>query len=1286
MKPRTPKTLVSTVACVTCFGVLANPTGPQIANGVVRFERPNPTTLNVTNTPGAIINWNGFSIGANEATRFIQQHSASAVLNRVSGANPSQILGQLLSNGQVFLINRNGMVFGAGSRIDTAGFVASTLGLSDADFLAKNFRFEGEATTGTIANQGFIKSAPGGDVILIAPTVTNTGIIQTDGGDLILAAGQKVTLSSLDLDHISFEVQAAEHKALNLGKLVADQGAVGVFAGQIDQRGHIEANKVVRDARGVVRLVADTTVEVAGSVEAVGSNGASGGTVEILGQNVVVHDARINVSGDAGGGTVLVGGAFQGRGSTPTSKTTQVRNTTTIHADATGLGSGGQIIVWADESTQAHGQLTARGGPLGGDGGLIETSGKRFLDFSQAADVSAPKGKAGTWLLDPEDINIGGGRASAIEKTLNKGGNVSVVTSDSGTGEGNITVSASITKTDGGDASLSMKAHNRIDVNAPISSEHNKLNVKLTAGARVNINSGIDTNGGSLSTRVTGVMPKPPSPVEKKELDNETGTAQPGSHSAEDQVDESNDQPTGNTVEDRSDTFGQNPTESHTKAPEPGKVPATDDNAKHEVDEAARDNPSDTPTARRDTSDDANQGESPERGSNSPATSETPSEQPTEEPTLRVDEPAVRLADDTTSESTEFAAAEASDETVKQTVTAAQNLPVYTYEPADEPQPSITILDPVVTSGGDIRIDAGDSGTVSVYSAVDASDLATGGVGGDIELLGKQVGVFETANVDASGDAGGGTITIGGDLQGTADTPSASATYVGPKASVRADAVTSGDGGTVSVQSTESTKVVGELSARGGRTAGDGGFVMTSGGKSLQIKRAPDISAPAGDGGEWLIRSNDITLISETPAAVALDFTAITPAAGGWDSTNQDPLTPNPRTGDIGSFANIAYRFSEGGLKRTLTATATDDAMRQDYFVHLDNNPANAGMGVCTTGTSCSRDDSVNPGEVLKWSFDGPVEIGTLTVTDGSHRSFEGDFQLQVDQSGIWLNSRSSTADNDGQFDFSGVGPATELWIRPDPSSRGDRTFYINKVDGAGDPFDVTRSGTEVGWDIIRSAMAGGVTVTVEATPMGSENGYGNITVRDQFDYTASLDTNTLSLIAENDIQLESSILALSAGQPNSGLDLNFQSDSDGNGQGSTRIDTEYKERNVIIDAGHGDIRVTGGGLDIISSDGYTAGIQTRGNIAIDVTGPVNVINIANEPDGFHDRSGGSFLTRLAGGSGKQPQTIAADRIVVQATNGDAVIDDRTHLGQTITINRTNADDPGLIVEAKGVG
>jgi filamentous hemagglutinin family protein len=139
----------------------ANPRGAEVVHGAASFATPNPHTLEITNSPSAILNWQSFNIGAAETTRFIQESAASAVLNRVVGGSSSEILGNLLSNGRVFLINEAGILIGRDATIDTAGLVMSTLDIQDADFLGGRLHFEGDADNGGITNHGYIKSAPG---------------------------------------------------------------------------------------------------------------------------------------------------------------------------------------------------------------------------------------------------------------------------------------------------------------------------------------------------------------------------------------------------------------------------------------------------------------------------------------------------------------------------------------------------------------------------------------------------------------------------------------------------------------------------------------------------------------------------------------------------------------------------------------------------------------------------------------------------------------------------------------------------------------------------------------------------------------------------------------------------------------------------------------------------------------------------------------------------------------------------------------------------------------------
>jgi filamentous hemagglutinin family protein len=427
---------------------LANPTGPQVVSGAASIQRPDARSLSITNTPGTIINWQGFSIGAGELTRFIQQSPSSAVLNRVVGADISQIYGQLLSNGRVFLINPSGIVIGPGAVVDTAGFVASTLNMLDSDFLAGKLKFQGDASSGSIINQGWIRTGYGGQVILVAPQIENSGLIHTPGGEILLAAGKKLTVTSLDLEGVQFEVQAPTDSVLNIGKLLADGGAVGVFAGSLRHSGEIRANALVYDQAGRIVLKAqndiqlttgsitsadgrvggDITVQsaggltrIAGTVSAQGSAG-QGGDIKLLGDRVaVVENAVVDASGATGGGEILVGGAFQGSNSAiQNSNNTIVGTDAALRADATQSGDGGRIIVWSDDKTQFYGNLSAQGGSSGGNGGFAEVSGKQNLIFAGSANLAAPKGSMGDLLLDPLDLyvfNGGGGIPSITDES-----------------------------------------------------------------------------------------------------------------------------------------------------------------------------------------------------------------------------------------------------------------------------------------------------------------------------------------------------------------------------------------------------------------------------------------------------------------------------------------------------------------------------------------------------------------------------------------------------------------------------------------------------------------------------------------------------------------------------------------------------------------------------------------------------------------------------------------------------------------------------------------------------
>ena len=881
--------LLRTLFCFTSMFLVAsqafsNPNGPQIARGIVDFSNPDASTLNIANSPGSIINWQGFSIKANELTRFLQQGADSAVLNRVVGADPSNIMGQLVSNGQVFLINRNGIVFGPNATVNVAGLVASTLDISDRNFVSRNLRFEAGEKPGSIVNNGSIHGK--NSVILIAPDVENSGLLRSSEGDVVLAAGERVFMTDLSADGIVFEVQASDNKAVNLGSMVVEHGAVGVFASQLVHSGNIEANRAIQGADGSVQLVAAGSAQVTGSIKTLGQAGQSGGTVHVLAKDIRMNGASIDASGEGGGGNIRIGGAFQGGGSLPTADNTYLDKATVIHADATRSGNGGEIIVWSDGHTDSQALLTARGGPRGGRGGLVETSGKRTLEFGQPADVSAPRGDPGTWLLDPEDIVIDSGKANSIESALNKGSNVSVKTSDSGDGEGNITVASAIIKTAGDDAKLSLTAHNEIQVNAPIRSEHNALHVGLKAGARVAVNASIDTNGGNLTTAITGIDPRDPARTQEIGEVNETNEL------AEETLPEVAEQHT-TTAAVNSETDAED-----SKRSTPAEIP-----------NASAASPGSTETA---------------------ATQKTSGDQK-KAPNQETHEPEIASITVVSDEIT--TSAPLTDGTIAQITELSQNSNV-----------EIAVNAVISTSGGEIKIDAGTSGLATLTGKLNTSSLDSGTRGGDITVVGDTVWLQQGALVDASGDIGGGDILLGIDgTTGIHTMSKATQTYVAQGASIRSDAITDGDAGKAIIWSDESTGFLGNISAKGGRNSGNGGLVETSSNSYLEATGLVNASARSGDAGLWLLQSKSIEVASVNidqkstdPFLVSaeelatrgdkslVDNSSITTSLSSGTNVKVSAGFEGERSGEI-IVSDSVYNFSGDDVE--LTLDAVDDVV-----------------------------------------------------------------------------------------------------------------------------------------------------------------------------------------------------------------------------------------------------------------------------------------------------------------------------------------------------------------------
>jgi len=174
------------------------PQDPQVVHGQAQISNQAQAVMQILqSSPQAIINWSQFNISPGETVRFLQPNQLSSVLNRVTGVDPSVIQGLLQGNGRVFLLNPNGILFGPGSVVDVGSFMASTLQMSDADFLSgqHNLTQSNSLPMAALVNQGTIKVAEGGFVVLVSPLLDNAGVILAQSGQVQLGATREATFS-----------------------------------------------------------------------------------------------------------------------------------------------------------------------------------------------------------------------------------------------------------------------------------------------------------------------------------------------------------------------------------------------------------------------------------------------------------------------------------------------------------------------------------------------------------------------------------------------------------------------------------------------------------------------------------------------------------------------------------------------------------------------------------------------------------------------------------------------------------------------------------------------------------------------------------------------------------------------------------------------------------------------------------------------------------------------------------------------------------------------------------
>ncbi|MDB4349537.1 filamentous hemagglutinin N-terminal domain-containing protein [Omnitrophica bacterium] len=324
-----------TVAVLILFSastIFAGPEGPTVISGEITISYPNDYTTDVTQTtPKGILEWVGFDLKVNEIVNYFQPGVTSITLNNITGGNISYILGTINAVGNVWFVNPCGIRLGPSASVNAAGFLASTMNISNRDFLNNAYVFtKSPNSNGYILNQGEVTVKNGGYVALLGGGVENEGVIEAKLGKVILASGEKIVLEldsegtiAVAIDEAISEIvtdnegREVEDAVLNTGDIIADGGTImltaevleDIFENAVNNEGLIRANSLVINS-GEVYLLAkgkDARASNTGTIDVSASEtGADGGFVDLSGDRLNI-DGTIDVSSiDGEGGTLLL--------------------------------------------------------------------------------------------------------------------------------------------------------------------------------------------------------------------------------------------------------------------------------------------------------------------------------------------------------------------------------------------------------------------------------------------------------------------------------------------------------------------------------------------------------------------------------------------------------------------------------------------------------------------------------------------------------------------------------------------------------------------------------------------------------------------------------------------------------------------------------------------------------------------------------------------------------------------------------------------------------------------
>lgn len=340
---------------------LALPENGQVMQGNLQISQPQSHILQILqSSPTGIINWGSFNVDANQLVQFLQPGASSALLNRVIGQDPSQILGQIQANGRIFLVNPNGILFGPGSSVNAGSFMATTLSIQDQDFIQGRYNFYQDPNSAlrAVVNQGEIHVTDGGFIALVSPLVDNQGLLVAQQGQVVLGATTRATLQvdARGLLQVSIPDGFRGQSGSTPQTVLLTQGQMSDSLAQLVGTGPSQGERIIQTAQGIQLVGAEGVLVNQGTVR------ADGGSVLM----------------DSSQATVNTGGSL-------------------VTADA------GEIRVLSRGSAVQTGELSVASAT--GNGGFIEVSG-HTVQLSRAPDLAAPQGKAGHLLIDPDIVHI----------------------------------------------------------------------------------------------------------------------------------------------------------------------------------------------------------------------------------------------------------------------------------------------------------------------------------------------------------------------------------------------------------------------------------------------------------------------------------------------------------------------------------------------------------------------------------------------------------------------------------------------------------------------------------------------------------------------------------------------------------------------------------------------------------------------------------------------------------------------------------------------------------------